>query len=208
MKFVRRFLIKLCSIQKIYIVSYNPDNMREQNAHQKILHLFFDFPERDFGFNEAVSMAKISKKTANKVINLLIKENFLKRKIVGKNWIISCNLSHEYNKTLKRVYNLEKIYTSNILNDIKRKFPGYKSLILFGSYGKGDDTEKSDIDIAVEVSGNQKLKIEEFERIKKMGYRREVIVNLHIFSREKINNNLFSNIANGIILDGFLEIKK
>ena len=115
---------------------------------------------------------------------------------------------HEYNKTIKKAYNLEKIYNSGIINKIKRKFPGYKSIILFGSYRKGDDTEKSDIDFAVEISGNQKLKIEEFEKIREMGYRKNILVNLHIFSRQFIDNNLFSNIANGIILEGFLEVKK
>ncbi|MEK6823412.1 MAG: nucleotidyltransferase domain-containing protein [Nanoarchaeota archaeon] len=182
--------------------------MEEQTAYQKILHLFFDFPEREFGFNEIVSLTRTSKVTANKIILSLLKEDFLKRKIAGKSWLIVCNLFHEYNKTKKRTYNLEKIYNSGILDKIKQKFPGYKSIILFGSYGKGDDNEKSDIDIAVEISGNQKLKIEEFEKIKETGYRKNILATLHIFSRRDINNNLFSNIANGIILEGFLEVKK
>ena len=182
--------------------------MGRQTASQKILHLFFDFPEREFGFNEIVNLTKVSKKNANKIINSLLKEDFLKRKIAGKSWLIKCNLLHEYNKTIKKAYNLEKIYNSGIINKIKRKFPGYKSIILFGSYRKGDDTEKSDIDFAVEISGNQKLKIEEFEKIREMGYRKNILVNLHIFSRQFIDNNLFSNIANGIIIEGFLEVKK
>jgi len=31
-------------------------------------------------------------------------------------------------------------------------------------------------------------------------------VHLHIFSRNKVDLNLFANISNGIILDGFLEV--
>ncbi|KHO55291.1 MAG: hypothetical protein QT10_C0003G0008 [archaeon GW2011_AR19] len=182
--------------------------MERQTASQKILHLFFDFPEREFGLNGIVNLTKVSKKNANKIINFLLKKNFLKRKIVGKSWLITCNLLHEYNKTIKKAYNLEKIYNSDIINKIKQKFPGYKSIILFGSYRKGDDTEKSDIDIAVEISGNQKIKIKEFEKIKEIGYRKSIPINLHIFSRQSIDNNLFSNIANGFILDGFLEVKK
>lgn len=182
--------------------------MINKTAYQKILYLFFDFPEREFGFNEVANLTKVAKKTASNIINSLLKENFLKRKIIGKSWLIKCNLFHEYNKTLKRAYNLEKVYSSQIIDKIKQKFPGYKSIILFGSYGKGDDTEKSDIDIAVEISGNQNLRIEGFGKIKKINYRKNIPVNLHLFSREHINNNLFSNIANGIILDGFLEVKK
>ncbi len=122
--------------------------------------------------------------------------------------LIYCNNLHEYNKTKKILYHLEKLYDSNIINKIKQTFPGYKSIILFGSYRKGDDTEKSDIDLAIEFSGDKAFKIEEFSAIKEAGYRKNIKVNLHLFSRDKINNNLFSNIANGIILEGFLEVKK
>ena len=78
---------------------------------------------------------------------------------------------------------------------------------MFGSYRKGDDTEDSDIDIAVEVSDNKGIRIVPFAIIHKFGYRKDVLVNLHIFSRNKIDINLFSNIANGIVLEGFLEVR-
>ena len=42
----------------------------------------------------------------------------------------------------------------------------------------------------------------------KFGYRTNVPVNIHLFSEKNINLNLFSNISNGIILDGFLEVKR
>lgn len=182
--------------------------MEHKTPYQKVMQLFFSFPEKEFGLNEIVKKSNISKTTANKVITKLIKENFIKRKIIGKNWLLSNNTEHDYNKTKKIISNLELIYSSKILEKIKQKFPGYKSITLFGSYRKGDDTEKSDIDLAVELSKNQKLKIEEFLTLKNLGYRKNIIINLHIFSKEEINNNLFSNIANGIILEGFLEVSK
>ena len=40
-----------------------------------------------------------------------------------------------------------------------------------------------------------------------IGYRKNVPVNVHVFSRNKIDLNLFANIANGIILEGFLEVR-
>ena len=51
-------------------------------------------------------------------------------------------------------------------------------------------------------------RIEEFAIIKKFGYRKDVKVNLYIFVRDKVNTNLFSNISNGIVINGFLEVKK
>ena len=43
--------------------------------------------------------------------------------------------------------------------------------------------------------------------VEQLGYRKKVNVNLHVFSRNKIDLNLFVNIANGIVLDGFLEVR-
>jgi len=51
------------------------------------------------------------------------------------------------------------------------------------------------------------VKIVELGIFHKWGYRKNVSVNLHIFSRNKIDINLFSNIVNGIVLEGFLEAK-
>ena len=99
------------------------------------------------------------------------------------------------------------VYESGILQEIHRRIPNLKAVILFGSYRKGDDTEKSDIDIAVEVAGDQEIKIESLGILQTFGYRKDVQVNLHIFSRNKIDINLFSNIANGILLEGFLEVR-
>ncbi|MBI2137093.1 hypothetical protein HYU12_01090, partial [Candidatus Woesearchaeota archaeon] len=76
-----------------------------------------------------------------------------------------------------------------------------------GSYRKGDDTDKSDMDIAVEAIGNKEMEITELGIIKQFGYRKNVKVNMHIFSRSKADLNVFTNIANGIVLYGLLEAK-
>jgi len=80
------------------------------------------------------------------------------------------------------------------------------AIIIFGSYRWGTDNEKSDIDIAVEVLDNQDMRIENLGVIEQVGFRTNVVVNLHIFSRNRVDLNLFTNIANGILLDGILEV--
>ena len=101
----------------------------------------------------------------------------------------------------------EKALLICILQEIHKKFGNSRSIILFGSYRWGDDNEKSDIDIAVEILGDKEVKIFKLGVIQKLGYRQNIPVNLHIFSRNKIDLNLFSNIANGIVLEGFLEVR-
>jgi len=175
--------------------------------YNKVLYWFFSFPDSSTGLNELCKNVKISKSNANRMINRLEKEGFLIKDVIGKAWRIKCNKKHIYNQTKKLAFNLQLIYDSDIIKEIHQKFPGFQAIILFGSYRKGDDIEKSDLDIAVNIIGKEELKIKELGIIDKFGYRENVIVNLHIFCNQKIDKNLFVNIANGIVLDGFLEVK-
>ena len=52
---------------------------------------------------------------------------------------------------LKRVDNLKMIYESNLADFLYNSFPG-NTIVLFGSYSYGEDTIKSDIDIAIIVN--------------------------------------------------------
>src|SRR3989344_5506695 len=176
-------------------------------AYQKVLFWFFSFPAREIGLSDLSEAVGIAKSTANKIVTALVNEQFLKLEFIGRVWRISCNQDHIYNYSKKISYNLMMAYESGIIQEIHRRVPNLKAVILFGSYRKGDDTEKSDIDIAVEIAGDQEIKIEPLGILQTFGYRKDVQVNLHIFSRNKIDINLFSNIANGIILEGFLEVR-
>ena len=197
--------ISMKNIDKIDIIELN-------DAHSKVMQWFFAYPNVPITLTELSKEVAISKKNASLIVNQLLKENFLLREEIGRSWRITGNQKHIYNHTKKIGYNLILIYNllfeEGIINEIHKIAGNAKSIILFGSYRKGDDNEKSDIDIAVEVAGGKEQKIVKFGEIKKFGYRKNVPINLHIFSRDKIEINLFSNIANGIILEGFLEVRK
>ena len=179
----------------------------ESEAYQKVLHWFFAFPYKKVSLNELSKKLSISKANANKIVINLIKEGFLIKETIGKTWQLSCNVRHSFNQEKKIPYNLGLIYSSGILSLVNRKLPNAKAVILFGSYRWGDNNENSDVDIAVEILGNEKLKIEELTKIKSLGFRENIPVNLHIFSRKNINLNLYTNIINGIVLEGLVEVK-
>lgn len=182
----------------------------EQNeSYLKVMIWFFSYPLIPISLSDLAKELKISKKTATLIVNQFVKEEFLIKEEIGRTWRISCNQKHPYNFTRKIGYNLsivyQALYESGIINDLYNAVGNPKSIILFGSYRKGDDTDKSDLDIAVEIIGNEKMKIVNLGNIPELGYRKNVPVNLHVFSRNKVDLNLFSNIANGIIIEGFLE---
>lgn len=182
--------------------------LETNEAYQKALQWFFSFPTEEIGLSELAQQLKISKTTANRVVSMLESEGFLAKRVFGNLWRISCNQQHIYNYSRKIAYNLMIIYESGAVTDIIARTPGWKAIILFGSYRKGDDTEVSDIDIAVEVAGDRPLAIQHMGIIHALGYRKDVKVNAHIFSRKNVDLNLFANIANGIVLAGFLEVRQ
>jgi len=178
-----------------------------QTAYLKVLHWFFAFPGREIGLNDLSAELSISKTTARAIVLGLVREGFLQRETIGKVWRISCNQHHEYMTTGKIPYNLALVYNTAIIKEVNEIVGSPRAIILFGSYRKGDDTEKSDIDIAVEVLDDQNPEIVPLGIIPELGFRKNVPVNMHLFSRNKIDLNLFANIANGIVLEGFFEVR-
>ncbi|MCJ7816524.1 MAG: nucleotidyltransferase domain-containing protein [Candidatus Aenigmarchaeota archaeon] len=183
------------------------ESLEMNQAYNQVQQWFFAYPTREMGLNDLSGEMRISKTTAKEIVLALEEDGFLRREVLGRLWRISCNPHHPYNYMRKVSYNLMLIYESSILKAIHEMIPNPKSVILFGSYRKGDDTEKSDIDIAVEVVGNEGVKLVKLGVIPQLGYRENVTVNLYVFSRNKIDLNLFANIANGIVLEGFLEVR-
>lgn len=190
-------------LKKIKLIELN-------EAYQKMLYWFFSFPNMETGLNDLAHDLKIAKTTAKKIINKLVEAGFLNKKVYGKTWRITCNLDHEYNLSAKIAFNLAMIYNAyygGLREHILKNVGNAKSVVLFGSYRKGDDNEKSDIDIAVEVTDDKGVRILELGMIPNFGFRSNVKINVHIFSRNKIDLNLFSNIVNGIVIEGFLEAR-
>jgi len=176
-------------------------------AYNRALIWFFSYPNEGISLSELKKNIGTSKTTASKIVRQLVNEGFLVKEVLGRVWRIRSVPTHHYNITKKIAYNLEMIYKSGVINEIHDIIQNPLSITLFGSYRKGDDTEKSDIDIAVEILGNADVKVAELGIIPVFGYRKNVKVNLHIFSRNKIDLILFSNIANGIVIEGFLEVR-
>lgn len=168
---------------------------------------FFCFPAAEVTLNQLAATVKISKSSARKAVILLLKESFLKKKVIGRSWLLSCNQKHSYHFSRKIAYFLGLLLDSEMVNTLQRQYPSAKALVLFGSYRKGDNVEGSDIDLAVELVPETPLKIVDFAVFDSLGYQKNVPVRLHLFSRKKVTPTLFTNITNGIVLDGFLEVQ-
>jgi len=147
-------------------------------------------------------LLKVSPTAIAKSLPLLEKEELIKIiKNKGIN-LTSIELNRDNQKTmlLKRVENLRFIYESGLLEYLEDGFTG-GTIILFGSYSRGDDTTTSDIDIAVVGRKEKEVNLTKYEK----DLQREIRINFYSSFKE-IHKHLKENIFNGIVLVGGISL--
>ena len=100
----------------------------------------------------------------------------------------------------KRAENLKTITETGLDTALEDIYPG-TTIILFGSYARGEDTTRSDIDIAVIGAEPKKTDLKEFEKLLE-----RTITIQHYTTLRDIRAELRSNICNGITLIGAIEL--
>lgn len=151
---------------------------------------------------EIAGMLRVSPTAVSKALKGLEKEDLAEADKTGRANLYSVSLNRDNPKAvaLKRVENLKMIAESGLSEFLEDAFPGC-TVILFGSYSLGEDTEGSDIDVAVIGSKEKDTDLERFEKM----LERKII--LHYYkSLEKVGTNLRNNILNGITLQGSVEL--
>lgn len=175
------------------------------NARSMILAILFRYPYQEFTLSELAKYGKTAKSTASDIVSGLEKDGLAKVVDLGIIWRIQANRESFSFIKEKILYNLGVIYKSGIVEYIAQVYHP-KAIILFGSFRKGEDAPGSDVDIAVEISEDSDLNVVRVDDFKYLESQIDRKINLYFFNRNKIDLNLFNNIANGMVLSGFLEV--
>lgn len=168
---------------------------------QDIMRLLFIRAGTSLNQRRIASLLGVSPPAVMKTLHYLIKKDFvnLTKDKESKQLSIKLNAENQYIFQLKRVDNLKQLYDSGFVNYMQEKYPG-DTIILFGSYSRGEDTISSDIDIAI-IGEEKKADLTNFEKI----LERKILIGFYK-SWEKIDKHLRNNILNGIILAGGVEL--
>ncbi|MBI2541963.1 nucleotidyltransferase domain-containing protein [Candidatus Woesearchaeota archaeon] len=170
--------------------------MIEKSTIQKVLAVFFDNPSREFHLRELSRILKLSMPTIISATDRLAKERLIikeKGKVITK---VFANRENIDFARLKRLHNLELIYRSGIIDCLSESYNQPKTIILFGSFSRGEDIEKSDIGIAVITSKRLNLDLSKYENILKKA------ISVHEVSLGKISEEFKANLLNGIVQEG------
>lgn len=169
---------------------------------QEIFRLLCIKSGKSLNQRKIAKLLKVSPTSIAKSIPLLKKESLItveKSRSMNLN-LIELNRDNEKAMELKRVENLKIVYESQVVNFLENNFSGC-TIILFGSFSRGDDIFDSDIDIAIIGVKEGKISIEKFEK------RLERTINLNFYKNiQDIHKHLRENIFNGIVLRGGIEL--
>lgn len=141
---------------------------------------------------------KVSPTAVAKALSQLLAADIAIKKRERSMNLIMVSLNRDSQKILqlKRIENLKSIYSSGLLEFLEDNLPG-ATIILFGSYSRGEDTITSDIDVAIIGRSEKSLELKSFENT----LERRINLNFYI-SFDKINKELKENLCNGIVLAG------
>jgi len=178
-----------------------------ESARQRIAEVLFKHPDKEFSLSDLAIEAKVKKSNIGRILNAYQEIGFIHIEKLSKIWRIKANQSSKIYLNNKVAYNLHSILSRKLTDFIRDKYNNPKSIILFGSYRNGDDISTSDIDIAVESDDLNEYKIINLKELASHEAALGRKIQLHLFNRRNIDVNLFNNIANGIVLWGFLEVR-
>lgn len=132
----------------------------------KILELFIKKPYEKFYLREISRILTMSPMTVSRSLRLLTKEKLLKKEKSKNQILYQANLEYLPFKHLKIVYNLSWLERKKVMPFLKEKLPGLSSVVLYGSYAKGENDEKSDLDLLAISAIKKDIS---FELSKKLG---------------------------------------
>jgi len=164
-----------------------------QNKENKILELYYEYPNKAFAVRAISKKTRIPKSTVQKYLQELKKQNFItKDNKAGTSLLF---------KTKKVNYYIEKLVSSGLIEHLLEEL-NPSCIILFGSIRKGDSINESDIDLFVESSVKKEPNVDKYEKNMKH--------TIQLFIENNINDlqpHLFNNVVNGIKLLGSFSIK-
>ena len=171
----------------------------------KVAAVFFNEPTSPHYLKEISQKANIAHTSVKSYLIQMKKQSLLKESLQkkGKRYfpIYQANLESKQYRRYKQLYNLLKLQESGLIDSLQDQLMP-RSMVLFGSYSRGEDVEDSDIDIFLE-SKKAEFDIGTFE--KKLNRKVQLHFKEHF---AEYPPELKNNIINGFLLSGYVKAFK
>jgi predicted nucleotidyltransferase len=175
--------------------------MKRKNIKEFMKEYFFVNPTAKLRVRQIERELKLPLPSVINYAKELEKEEIMSKSKIGDVVFYTSNRASKKFLLEKKLFNIKQLYSSGLVDFLIEELSN-PSIIVFGSYAKGEDTEKSDIDIYIETPSKKEVSLEKFEKILKR--------KMQIFRQKRIheikNPHLANNIINGVVLNGMVEV--
>lgn len=180
--------------------------MLQKNNTGILMKIFFENPTKGFQLRELSRISKISTTGVKSALLELLDENIIVAVKEKRYEYYEANRDDSDYKIAKKFFNVKTLYETGLIDYLEKGLNHPEAIFLFGSSARGEDVERSDIDIFILASIKKELDLSLFHKQLK----REIklmIMNKDEFKRAKEKSpELINNVINGISLSGFLEV--
>lgn len=164
----------------------------------KVFEVFVDEPLKIHYIKEIAKKINLAPTSVKNHLITLSKENLIIKKKGERFFGFIANREKDF-LFYKKIFNIMKIKESGLLDFlINSLYP--QTIILYGSYFRGEDIEDSDIDFLIISKTEKRLEIEKFEKDLKR--------KIHIITEpnlKKLPEEFKSEVINGLVLYGYLK---
>ncbi|MBU0979526.1 MAG: nucleotidyltransferase domain-containing protein [Nanoarchaeota archaeon] len=164
----------------------------------RVFQLFAKHPLTSFQIREISRKIKLAPTSVKLHLDVLESKKLVKRQKVGVYQAYLAEFDSEDFRFYKKIHNLIELKESGLIDYLDEKTTP-NSIVLFGSYSRGEDLEKSDIDLYIQ-SRKTELDLEKFEN--KLGREIQTFFSEDI---ERYPKELQINILRGITLSGSIQ---
>ena len=167
----------------------------------RIKEYFFLNPTIKIRVRQIERQAQVPLPSVIRYTRELEEEKFLKSSEIAAVITYSADRTSQQFLLEKKLFNIQQLFSSGLIDFLREKLSN-PPIIVFGSYSRGEDLEKSDIDFYLEIPSKKKIDLARFEK--------RLQRTIRVFTYKKIQNvenkELANNIINGITLNGFVEV--
>ncbi|MBI4162366.1 MAG: nucleotidyltransferase domain-containing protein [Candidatus Aenigmarchaeota archaeon] len=169
---------------------------------QEIMRFLFMNAGESFNARNLALHIKVSQPAIAKSLPLLQNHGIIhvSKDRNSKRLTIELNRENPLVIGMKRADNIRQLYESGLVEFLREKFPSC-TIMVFGSFARGEDTSRSDIDIAIVGAKSNDLDLRDYEKT----FAKKVNINFYNSFKE-ISSELRNNIFGGILLSGWIDL--
>ncbi len=171
-----------------------------------LLKQFFEEPNKWFHVRELARLVKLNATTVSKYLTQFTKEGFLTKNKERGHLLFRANTeSHKY-KDAKIYNNIKSIKNSGLIEHLEKELHYPETIILFGSYSKGENDRNSDMDLFIITNKKKEINLSQYEKKLKTKIQTFIKTKGEFYALQKENKHLVNSILNGTVLKGYTEV--